>query len=144
MKILIGILFIGITLYGGIYLLDTIGILNLPQKQYSASATQIIKSPAQAEEKTFKKPVQVDWSGEIFGVLQSGNGYAIKRLDVKAKYPQFMAFWPEDKMEWVKGGVRIKGWMEGIDCAYQNTIFAGECVPFVTIKSLEKIEIIKK
>lgn len=144
MKILTGILIMGITLFGGIYLLNSIRILDISQKQYSASATQIIEPPIKTKEKNFEKSAQVEWIGEIFAVLQSGNGYAIKNLDGKAKYPQFMVFWSGDKMEWLDGNVKIKGLMEGIDCAYQNTIFSGECVPFVTIESLEKIEINKE
>lgn len=144
MKIIVYAILIITILYGGIYIFDLVGFIDIPKKEYYASASQITEKKIYKEKKAFTRPVEVEWTGEIFAVLQSGNGYAIKRLDPNSKFPKFMAFWPDDKMEWTKGNVKIKGFTEGIDCAYQNTIFDGECVPFVTIKSLEKIEIINK
>lgn|SRR3989338_8024873 len=140
MKMILGSTLIFGAIYFGIYFLDTIGILDIPQKRYSATANKIAERPKDIKETVFKNAVEVEWNGKIFGVLQSGNGYAIKKLDEKSKYPQFMAFWPGDKIEWLDGSVKIKGVMEGIDCAYQNTVFGGKCVPFVTIKSAEIIK----
>ena len=140
MKIVLGSILIFSAIYFGIYLFSYIGILDIPETQYSASATKALKNKTASRESVLSYPVAVEWTGEIFGVLQSGNGYAIKSLDQKAQYPQFMAFWPRDKMEWLDGNVRIKGLMEGIDCAYQNTIFGGECVPLITITTLKIIK----
>lgn len=138
----IGVAIIIASLYGGIYLFSFLGVLDIPEGQFSASATKAVESVSENEtrESVFQKPVHIELEGEIFGVLQSGNGYAIKNLDKKAQYPQFMAFWPGDKMEWIEGNVRIKGLMEGIGCAYQNTIFGGKCVPLITITNLETIK----
>lgn len=139
MEKVIGALLIFASLYLGIYLFDLIGVLDIPAGQYSASANKAVEQPKKAEEAVFTNPKKIEWNGEIFGVLQSGNGYAIKNLDEKAKYPEFMAFWPGDKMEWLEGKVKISGILEGIDCAYQNTVFGGNCVPMVTIRKIEKI-----
>lgn len=139
MKILVGILLMIVALYGGIYLFDFMGILDIPAGQYSASANKAIEQPKEAEEAVFTNPKEIEWSGKIFGVLQSGNGYAIRNLDKKANYSEFMAFWPEDKIEWLEGSIKVRGTLEGIDCAYQNTVFGGNCVPSVIIKNIEKI-----
>lgn len=139
MQKVIGVLLIFTSLYLGIYLFDAIGVLDIPAGQYSASANKAIEQPKEAEEAVFINPEEIEWNGEIFGVLQSGNGYAIRNLDEKAKYPEFMAFWPEDKIEWLEGKVKISGILEEISCAYQNTIFGGNCVPMVTINKIEKI-----
>ena len=138
MQKVIGAFLIFASLYLGIYLFDLVGILDIPTGQYSASANKAIEQPKEAEEAVFINPEEIEWSGVIFGVLQSGNGYAIRNLDKKAKYPEFMAFWPKDKIEWLEGSVKVIGTLEGIDCAYQNTVFGGNCVPFVTIKKIEK------
>ena len=139
LNIILGSLIIIVALYGGIYILDYIGLLNIPSGQYAASAVPVTEADKITREEIFSNPVEINWEGEVFGVLQSGNGYAIRNLDEKAKYPEFMAFWPEDKIEWLEGDVKITGLFNGIDCAYQNTVFGGNCVPMVAIKNIEKI-----
>mgnify|MGYP001581096699 FL=1 len=136
---ILGAFLIFSSLYLGIYLFDFMGILDIPAGQYSASANKVLEKPEEAKEAVFTNPEEIEWSGVIFGVLQSGNGYAIRNLDEKEKYPEFMAFWPKDKIEWLEGDVKITGLFNGIDCAYQNTIFGGNCVPLVTIRKIEKI-----
>ena len=135
------IIFVAIVLTG--YLLDYIGFITLEKPGFSAAVSQTLDEKGlAASEKKFEKPVEVEWDGEIFGVLQSGNGYAVRRPASKKKenyYPEFQAYYPDDKLVWLEGRVKIKGLWEGIDCAYQNTVFNGQCVPLMTIEKIESI-----
>ncbi len=138
LNIILGSLIIIIALYGGIYILDLIGVLDIPSGQYSASAVPVTEADKITREEAFANPVEINWEGEVFGVLQSGNGYAVRSISKKAEYREFQAYWPDDKMELLEGNVKIKGLWEGISCAYQNTVFSGTCVPIVTIKNIER------
>jgi hypothetical protein len=97
------------------------------------------------DEKIFKRSYDVVWSGKIIGNMNGFQDFGIQRLQKNAKYPFFYATldWPGSRIQndaIVDGHVRIYGKMIGITCAYQNTVFKGECVPEIDITKIEKLK----
>jgi hypothetical protein len=95
--------------------------------------------PAETPSETvFPKPRVIDWEGTVFGILAGGNGLAIKRPDGG----MFQAYMAEGRTSSVsQGPVHIKGRWTGTSCAYQNTVFSGQCTPTVEIDALEILPI---
>jgi hypothetical protein len=99
-------------------------------RQGLASISQPTESP---EEQTFNKPIDVDWVGQVYFILQAGHGYGLK----KDNGDTFMAFYKDNTYNPdLHGQVEVKGKWLGIDCAYRNTVFNGKCVPYVEIDKI--------
>lgn len=92
-------------------------------------------------EKTFDKPIDVVWTGEVATFMMSGEMFAIKKTPEDKKYPLFEACClpSGDGNSELHGMVKVTGKWTGITCDYVNTIF-GQCVPYVEIKKIEKME----
>jgi len=91
-------------------------------------------------EKTFDKPIDVVWTGEVATFMVSGEEFAIRKIPEDKKYPLFEACClprGEGNPE-LRGMVRITGKWTGIACNYVNTVF-GQCVPYVEIEKIEEI-----
>ncbi len=94
--------------------------------------------------KTFDKPIDVEWTGEVIAQMVSGTVYGIKKTPEDKENPYFYAgrldedinkAWEDKKEVGLSGLVRVKGKWVGITDAYRNTIF-GRCVPNVLIESI--------
>ena len=100
----------------------------------SPSAT--VTAPA---ETVFPQPRAIDWEGAVFGVLAGGSGLAVRRAD---SGEMFQAYGDEAQIASVSyAPVRIIGRWTGISCAYQQTVFSGQCTPTVDIDDLEILSI---
>jgi len=96
-------------------------------------------SPAPLET-VFPQPRMVDWEGVVFGVLAGGEGLAIKRTDTGEL---FQAYGTQEQTASASyGPVHITGRWTGISCAYQQTVFSGQCTPTVEIDALEILPIV--
>lgn len=94
-----------------------------------------INSIAESE-KTFTTPRNVQWTGEIIGVVSGGSCVGIKGNF--SGYPAFLACLPDiygTGLSNYSGIVTVNGKWSGITCAYRNTIF-GSCVPDVVIERI--------
>lgn len=87
-------------------------------------------------ETVFPQPRAIDWEGVIFGVFAGGEGLAIKRTDTGE---MFQAYGAVSSVSY--GPVRLAGRWIGISCAYQHTVFGGQCTPIVEIDALEILPI---
>lgn len=100
-------------------------------------------------EKTFDKPIDVVWTGNVFAYMSSGANLAIERVPENKEYPLFSACcidtvkengdWIIPPETWITGKVKVTGKWLGITCTYVNTIF-GRCVPDVDIEKIEEIK----
>jgi len=90
----------------------------------------------ESDGETFPVPVPALWEGEIFGILEGGQAFAVRRRDGAG---DFYAFF-EDESEPLEGIVRVHGLWLGSTCAYRNTVFSGRCVPEVKIRKFEILE----
>ncbi len=88
-----------------------------------------------------EKPIPVKWQGEIFALIESGNGFAIKKISEDKEDSYILAnFRDPEKRENMWGKVIITGTWEGTDCsAYRRTVFYGHCVQYVLIDKVEKL-----
>lgn len=84
----------------------------------------------------FDVPVPANWKGSVIGVFEGGSAYAIERTNGQ----RFYAFFEEEPTVTLEGSVSIRGLWLGYTCAYRNTVFKGECVPEVQIRSFEMLE----
>ncbi len=89
-----------------------------------------------------EKPIPIKWQGEIFAVIESGNGFAIKKIPEDKENPYILAnFRNPETREDLQGKVAIAGTWEGMDCsAYQKTVFYGHCAQYVLIDKIEKLK----
>lgn len=87
-----------------------------------------------------EKPIPIKWQGEIFAVIESGNGFAIKKIPEDKENPYILAnFRDTERREDIQGKVVITGTWEGMDCsAYQKTVFYGHCAQYILIDQIEK------
>ncbi len=78
--------------------------------------------------------------GQIFGIMESGNAYAIKGTN-NSKFPQIAAFYPDEQSakEILDGTVFIKGRIDNVDCESYRSIFKG-CIPWVEIEDIWSIK----
>jgi hypothetical protein len=89
-------------------------------------------------ETAFPEPQTITWEGEVFGVLMSGQGIAVRMRDTGV---EFQAYMPEGESTSIaKGRVRIRGTWTGISCAYAYAMFSGTCTPTVDIDELVIIQ----
>jgi hypothetical protein len=88
-----------------------------------------------------EKPIPVKWQGEIFAVIESGNGFAIKKVPEDKENPYVLAnFRDPERREGIGGKVLVTGTWEGMDCsAYQRTVFYGHCAQYVLIDQIENL-----
>lgn len=84
-------------------------------------------------DEAFPVPVPAHWEGEVFGWLEGGQAFAIRRPGGAG---DFYAFFEVDALP-LKGYVSIRGLWLGTTCAYRDTVFSGECVPEVMIRRVE-------
>ena len=89
-----------------------------------------------------KNPVSIKWQGEIFALIESGNGFAIERIPKDKENPYVLAsFRDPERRENIKGKVLVTGTWEGLDCsAYQRTVFFGHCSLYVLIDQIEELK----
>lgn len=89
-----------------------------------------------------EKPIPVKWRGEIFALVESGNGFAVKKIPEDKDNPYVLAnFRDPEKREDIQGEVLITGTWEGVDCsAYQKTVFYDHCAQYVLIDKIEKLK----
>lgn len=95
------------------------------------------KNPDEKYEKTFDKPINIVWGGEIYGFMMSGDALAIVRVPKNKKYPVFFAWSVSDNDRNIEGKIKITGKWTGITCAYRFTVFGNRCVPEVIIEKIE-------
>jgi hypothetical protein len=96
-------------------------------------------SKAQPTETVFPQSRTVEWEGVGFSVLAGGRGLAVRRADTGEL---FQAYGAEDVLaSFSYGPVRVRGRWTGISCAYQQTLFEGQCTPTVDIYVLEILPI---
>lgn len=91
------------------------------------------------DEQKFDTPVSITWKAKILGCLVSCAGYSFQNLDPRAKYTYFQGYddlLDERYLDLRDRTVQIKGQWTGIDCAYKNTVFDGNCTPSVEIIEL--------
>lgn len=100
------------------------------------SPSVIATAPA---ETIFPQPREIDWEGAVFGVLAGARGLAIRREDTGGMFQAYGA--NGQTMSITSGPVRISGRWTGISCAYQQTVFSGQCTPTVDIDDLEILPI---
>ncbi len=90
----------------------------------------------------FKKPKQIVWLAKMNGCLESCQGGSFTSIEAGVEYPRFAAYLPDgekipeeykDKNDLV---LKIVGEWIGIGDDYYNTVFSGQCVPIITIKSV--------
>ena len=108
---------------------------------FSKFNTAIINQPMQ-DFIPNKKPVPIKWQGEIFALIESGNGFAIERIPKDKENPYVLAsFRDPERRENIKGKVLVTGTWEGLDCsAYQRTVFFGHCSLYVLIDQIEELK----
>lgn len=89
-----------------------------------------------------EKPIAIKWQGEIFALIESGNGFAIKKIPEDKENPYILAnFRDPERREDIEGKVLITGTWEGLDCsAYQRTVFYGDCTQYVLIDHIENLK----
>lgn len=78
--------------------------------------------------------------GQIFGIMESGNAYAIKST-TDSRFPEIAAFYSDEQpaKEILDGEVFISGKIDSVDCEAYRSIFKG-CVPWVEIEEIEQLE----
>lgn len=106
---------------------------------YDAVTPESNTTPVAPTETTFPHPREIDWEGIVFGSLMGGRGLAIRRSDTGTLFQAYMA---DDRISSVsEGRVRIRGQWTGTSCAYEQTLFKGQCTPTVDIDVLEILPI---
>lgn len=91
-------------------------------------------------EECFEEPIDIVWTGQIYGMMMSGDAYAIRRIPENEEHPNFMACCVDcvEKKECFTGKVRVTGKWLGTTCAYTNAFFGGKLVPNIEIEKIEK------
>ncbi|HXV26562.1 MAG TPA: hypothetical protein VD862_00825 [Candidatus Paceibacterota bacterium] len=83
----------------------------------------------------FPEPVPVAWEGDVVGVMDGGQAYAVERTDDSRFYAD-VSMLGGDPLD---GEYRFSGDWTGTTCAYRNTVFMGQCVPEMTVRSVEPL-----
>ncbi len=92
-------------------------------------------------EKRFKDPISITWNAKVLGCLVSCLGYSFQNLDPKAKYAYFQGYddiLDERYLDLRNRTFQVKGQWTGIDCAYKNTVFGGQCTPSIEITEMKE------
>ena len=92
-------------------------------------------------EERFKEPISIIWNAKVLGCLVSCLGYSFQNLDPKAKYPYFQGYddiLDERMLNLRDRTFQVKGQWTGIDCAYKNTVFGGQCTPSIEITEMKE------
>jgi hypothetical protein len=101
------------------------------------------------QENSFAEPEQIQWIGEVVTQMESKKAYAMKMIAGNSEYEMFytqpfvVVSGLEDKLmpQFEVGDyLNIRGNFLGITCAYQNSVFGGDCVPDVVVESVIEVD----
>lgn len=91
-------------------------------------------------ETVFSEPLPVDIEARIIGVLVSGEGLALKRIDTGE---MVQAYFPAGTTAPMTDGlVRLVGRWTGVNCAYANAVFEGHCTSNILIDTISVLEVV--
>ena len=90
-------------------------------------------------DESFPVPVPAHWLVDVVGVLEGGRAFVLERIDKSDGglfYGYIEGVLPDGPPD---GFGTVHGLWRGSTCAYQHTVFRGECVPEVQIRHFEPL-----
>ena len=115
------------------------------EKQTATIANNVITASAtpspDPDEQIFDAPIPITWNAKVLGCLVSCLGYSFQNLDPQAKHTYFQGYddiLDERILNLRDRTFRVKGQWTGIDCAYKNTVFGGQCTPSIEITEMKE------
>ena len=116
-------------------------VASVPLTAALRDAVSLVSPPpaSVSTETVFPQPRSIDWEGVVFGILAGGRGLAVRRADTGEMFQAYGVDGQTASVSYVP--VRIRGRWTGISCAYEQTVFGGQCTPTVDIDVLEILPI---